>query len=122
MLLFSSLSFIMSLRQYIPTLCAGGCVVLPSSSINFEKAILEGRVNKLVCTPSALSVLDINLVSPNIDMVQVAGEAPRLAVMMAWKSKIHKLFIGLGPTGKNLESPCFDWFTYSILISLILAW
>lgn len=47
-LLFSSLSFIMSLRQYVPTLCAGGTVILPKSSVEFESAILHGKVTKLV--------------------------------------------------------------------------
>jgi non-ribosomal peptide synthetase component F len=47
-LLFSSLSFIMSIRQYLPTLCAGGTVVLPKSSLEFESAILHGKVTKLV--------------------------------------------------------------------------
>jgi non-ribosomal peptide synthetase component F len=38
-LLFSSLSFIMSLRQWLPTLCAGGTVAVPDSAQNFEKCI-----------------------------------------------------------------------------------
>ena len=47
-LLFSSLSFIMSIRQYLPTLCAGGTVVLPRSSVEFESAILHSKVTKVV--------------------------------------------------------------------------
>lgn len=73
-LLFSSLSFIMSLRQYLPTLCSGGTIVLPSSSINFERAIVDGKVNKIVCTPSALAVLDVDRIAPRIKAVQVAGK------------------------------------------------
>jgi hypothetical protein len=32
----------------LPTLCAGGTVVLPKSSLEFESAILHGKVTKLV--------------------------------------------------------------------------
>ena len=105
-LLFSSLSFIMSLRQYLPTLCAGATLVLPTSSINFEPAIIDGKVNKLVCTPSALAVLNIVKVAPNIEAIQVAGEAPRLAVMKAWKSRVENVFIGLGPTELTAHALC----------------
>eukprot|EP00957_Ditylum_brightwellii_P210464 15364998-Ditylum_brightwellii.AAC.1 len=96
-LLFSSLSFIMSLRQWVPTLCAGATVVLPASSLEFENAILESGVNKLVCTPSALAALDTSKVK-NVRMVQVAGEPPQFNTMAHWKSMTEKLFIGLGPT------------------------
>ena len=40
-LLFSSLSFIMSLRQWVPTLCSGAKLVIPASSVSFEPAILQ---------------------------------------------------------------------------------
>ena len=99
-LLFPSLSFIMTLRQYVPTLCTGGTVVLPKSSIEFESAIISGTVNKLICTPSALAALDIEKVSPLIKYVQVAGETPQMSAMVEWKSRTEKLFIGLGQTGK----------------------
>lgn len=81
-------------------------MVLPSSSVNFEPAIIDGKVNKLVCTPSALAVLDIDRVAPNIKAVQVAGEAPRLAVMKAWKSYVNETFIGLGPTELTAHALC----------------
>lgn len=115
-LLFSSLSFIMSLRQYLPTLCAGGTIVLPKTSVDFETAIIEGRVNKLVCTPSALGVLDIKKVAPNIDAVQVAGEPPRLSTMAAWKECVPEVFIGLGPTELTAHALCgaFDGSTICI--------
>jgi non-ribosomal peptide synthetase component F len=102
-LLFSSLSFIMSLRQYVPTLHAGGTLVIPKLSVEFESAIMMGKVNKLICTPSALAALDVEKVSPLIEYVQVAGEAPRVSTMVKWKSRVHKLFIGLGPTGKGIR-------------------
>mmetsp|Transcript_23153 Transcript_23153/g.64167 ORF Transcript_23153/g.64167 Transcript_23153/m.64167 type:complete len:2474 (+) Transcript_23153:109-7530(+) len=108
-LLFSSLSFIMSLRQYIPTLCAGASIVCPESSLEFESAILQGKVNKLVCTPSALAALDIDRVAPTIEMVQVAGEAPRKAIMDAWKARVSRLFIGLGPTELCAHAICGEY-------------
>jgi len=115
-LLFSSLSFIMSLRQYVPTLCAGGTLVIPRSSIEFETAIIKGKVNKLICTPSALAALDMDKVSHLIKYVQVAGEAPRLSTMVQWKSRIQKLFIGLGPTELCAHALCgeFDGKTVCI--------
>jgi len=108
-LLFSSLSFIMSLRQYIPTICAGATVVFSRSSIDFESAIVAGKVNKLVCTPSALAALDIDLVASGIDMVQVAGEAPRKGIMTAWKSRVNNLYIGLGPTELCAHAICGEF-------------
>ncbi len=73
-------------------------MVLPESNVEFESAIIGGRVNKLVCTPSALGVLDVEKVSRQIEAVQVAGEAPRLSILSAWNKKVDNLFIGLGPT------------------------
>ena len=108
-LLFSSLSFIMSLRQYVPTLCIGASCVIPKSSVEFESAIISGKVNKLICTPSALATLDVDKVSPLIDYVQVAGEARRLSTMMQWKSKVEKLFIGLGPTELCAHALCGEF-------------
>ena len=110
-LLFSSMSFITSLRQYLPTLCAGGTVVIPKSSVEFESAITNMNVNKLVCTPSALASLDINNVTKDgrIEMVQVAGEAPQMSTMTAWKEKTKKLFIGLGPTELCAHALCGEF-------------
>jgi non-ribosomal peptide synthetase component F len=69
-----------------------------------------------VCTPSALSVLDIDRVAPNIQAIQVAGEAPRLAVMLAWKSRVPKLYIGLGPTELTAHALCGEFDGENICI------
>ena len=57
-MLFSSLSFIMSIRQWLPPLTKGASVTIPINALEFETAIVESKVNKLVCTPSALAALD----------------------------------------------------------------
>jgi iturin family lipopeptide synthetase B len=114
-LLFSSLSFIMCLRQWVPTLCAGAMVVIPSNAIDFESAIRDCGVNKLVCTPSALSCLDLNI-AEGIDAVQVAGEPPQLKVLKAWNARLKDLFVGLGPTELCAHALCgrFDGETVCI--------
>jgi acyl-coenzyme A synthetase/AMP-(fatty) acid ligase len=76
-LLFSCLSFIMCLCQWVATLCAGATVVIPSNATDFESTIRDCGVNKLVSTPSALSCLDLNI-AEGIDAVQVAGEPPQI--------------------------------------------
>ena len=96
-MLFSSLSFIMSIRQWLPPLTIGASVVIPKSVFEFESAIVETQVNKLVCTPSALAALDIERIQ-YLDAVQVAGEAPQKQTMEAWAKKVNKIHIGLGPT------------------------
>lgn len=108
-LLFSSLSFIMSLRQFIPTLHVGATVVIPKTALDFESAILFGKVNKLVCTPSALAALDHNLVAGCIEAVQVAGEAPQKSVLDIWKSSGTEVYIGLGPTELCAHALCSEY-------------
>jgi Non-ribosomal peptide synthetase modules and related proteins len=106
----------MSLRQYIPTLCAGGTVVIPKSSIEFESAIMNAKVSKLICTPSALAALDIDNATKSVRYVQVAGEAPRLSTLLEWNNCIDKLFVGLGPTELCAHALCgeFDGKTLCI--------
>ena len=97
-MLFSSLSFIMSIRQWLPPLTIGASVTIPKSVFEFESAIVETQVNKLVCTPSALAALDIERIQ-HLDAIQVAGEAPQKRTMEAWSKKVtNGIHIGLGPT------------------------
>lgn len=105
-LLFSSLSFIMSLRQYIPTLHAGATVVIPETALDFESAIVRGKVNKLICTPSALAALDMGRVANGIEAIQLAGEAPRKNTLDEWKRNVSDIFIGLGPTELCAHAVC----------------
>ena len=81
-LLFSSLSFIMSLRQLFPTLCAGATCVIPPSAAAFGDAIRASRVNKLVLTPSALATLPLPD-EPGSDTASVAlvQVAPRVLLV-----------------------------------------
>ena len=97
-LLFSSLSFIMSTRQLFPTLFAGAAVAVGGLSAAFEQTIVQTKVNKLVMTPSALATIDFEAVSPHIKYIQVAGEAPDLRLAQKWAGAIEKFYIGLGPT------------------------
>jgi len=80
-------------------------VIIPSCSVEFESAIRTGKVNKLVCTPSALSSLDISVAS-NIDSLQVAGETPQIQVLKAWNVFVKDIFIGLGPTELCAHALC----------------
>ena len=105
-LLFSSLSFIMSTRQLFPTLFAGAAVAVGGVSAAFEQTIVETKVNKLVMTPSALATIDFEAVSPYIKYIQVAGEAPDLRLAQKWAGAIEKFFIGLGPTELTAHALC----------------
>lgn len=108
-LLFSSLSFIMSLRQYLPTLHAGATVVIPENAYDFESAIVAGKVKKLICTPSALASLDMNEVGNGIEAIQLAGEAPSKNTLDTWQRKVPKIFIGLGPTELCAHAVCSQY-------------
>lgn len=96
-LLFSSYSFIMSLRQMIPTLCVGATLVLPDSSVEFGDAISHCGVTKIALTPSALATIDAEA-TLSLKRVQVAGEAPTLALAKQWAARLDAFYIGLGPT------------------------
>ena len=52
----------------------------------------------------------------NSDSVQVAGEAPRLALMRAWKPKVKHLYIGLGPTELCAHALCGEFDGETICI------
>ena len=114
-MLFSSLSFIMSVRQWLPPLTKGASVTVPKSAFEFEDAIVQTQVNKLVCTPSALAALDIDRIE-HLHAIQIAGEAPSFATMDMWKQKVNQLHIGLGPTELCAHALCglFDGETLSI--------
>ena len=114
-MLFSSLSFIMSLRQWLPPLTRGASVTIPKSAFEFEAAIVQSKVNKLVCTPSALAALDIDRIE-NLDAIQVAGEPPQKQTMDMWMEKVSQLHIGLGPTELCAHALCgaFDGQTLCI--------
>lgn len=94
---FSSYSFIMSLRQIFPTLCAGATLVLPLASVDFGSAISTCGVTKAALTPSALATIDPQAAT-SLRVVQVAGEAPTLALAKAWAARLDAFYIGLGPT------------------------
>jgi amino acid adenylation domain-containing protein len=96
-LLFSSYSFIMSLRQMIPTLCMGATLVFSGNAIEFENAISQCGVTKIALTPSALATVDPEA-TPSLKRVQVAGEAPTLALAKLWSARLESFYIGLGPT------------------------
>lgn len=96
-------------------------MVLPKSSVDFESAIINGEVNKLICTPSALGVLDIDRVADKIEAVQVAGEAPRLALMCTWKPQVKHLYIGLGPTELCAHGLCGEFDGKTICIGYPVA-
>ena len=104
-MLFSSLSFIMSIRQYIPPLTCGASVTIPKSAFEFESAIVKSQVNKLICTPSALAALDIDKVK-TLDAIQVAGEPAQKLTMDLWMKKAKKVHIGLGPTELCAHAMC----------------
>ena len=87
----------MSLRQMIPTLCTGATLVLPVTSIEFENAISQCSVTKIALTPSALATVDPEA-TPSLKRVQVAGEAPTLALAKQWSARLEAFYIGLGPT------------------------
>lgn len=89
-LLFSSSSFIMSLWQWLPPLTKESTVVIPKNVMEFESAIVECRVNKLICTPSALAILDPGKIQ-NLDAIQVACKPPQRRTMEEWNRKIHSL-------------------------------
>ena len=114
-MLFSSLSFIMSIRQWLPPLTRGASVTIPKCSFEFESAIVECQVNKLVCTPSALAALDIDRID-NLDAIQVAGEPPQKRTMEMWMKKVKRVHIGLGPTELCAHALCgeFDGQTLCI--------
>ena len=105
-LLFSSLSFIMSTRQLYPTLFAGAAVAVSGLSAAFEQTIVETKVNKLVMTPSALATINFEAVSPHIKYIQVAGEAPDLRLAQKWAGAIERFYIGLGPTELTAHALC----------------
>jgi len=115
-MLFSSLSFIMSLRQWLPPLMVGASVTIPRNVLEFEPAIMECGVTKLVCTPSALAALDIEKVVKQVQQIQVAGEAPQMKTLKMWSEKVEKLHIGLGPTELCAHALCgqFDGDKVSI--------
>ena len=115
-MLFSSLSFIMSLRQWLPPLMVGASVTIPRNVLEFEPAIVDCGVNKLVCTPSALAALDIEKVAKQIKEIQVAGEAPQKKTLKMWSERVEKLHIGLGPTELCAHALCgqFDGDKISI--------
>lgn len=114
-MLFSSLSFIMSIRQWLPPLTKGASVTIPINALEFETAIVESKVNKLVCTPSALAALDIDRIE-NLDAIQVAGEPPQMRTIQMWKKKVNEVHIGLGPTELCAHALCapFDGKTLCI--------
>lgn len=99
----------MSLRQYIPTLHAGATVVIPKTALDFESAIVRVKVNKLICTPSALAALDIDRVASRIEAIQLAGEAPRKNTLDAWKRHVSNIYIGLGPTELCAHAVCSQY-------------
>lgn len=96
-LLFSSYSFIMSLRQMVPTLAMGATLVIPGTSVDFANAISQCGVTKIALTPSGLATVDIDA-TPSLKRVQVAGEAPTLALAKQWAARLEAFYIGLGPT------------------------
>ena len=106
----------MSLRQWLPPLMVGASVTIPKNVLEFESAIVECRVNKLVCTPSALAALDIDKVATQIQEIQVAGEAPQKKTLKLWSERVEKLHVGLGPTELCAHALCgqFDGDNISI--------
>jgi len=91
-------------------------VTIPKNVLEFESAIVECRVNKLVCTPSALAALDIDKVATQIQEIQVAGEAPQKKTLKLWNERVEKLHVGLGPTELCAHALCgqFDGDNISI--------
>ena len=120
-MLFSSLSFIMSLRQWLPPLMCGASVTIPRNVLEFENAIVECGVTKLVCTPSALAALDIEKVAKQIQEIQVAGEAPQKKTMEMWSERVEKLHIGLGPTELCAHALCGEFDGDKISIGMPAA-
>lgn len=120
-MLFSSLSFIMSIRQWLPPLMVGASVAIPRNALEFESAIVGCRVNKLVCTPSALAALDIEKVDKQIQEIQVAGEPPQKKTLELWSKVVEKLHIGLGPTELCAHALCGQFDGDKISIGLPAA-
>ena len=109
-LLFSSLSFVMSLRQFLPVFCTGGRIIIPATSIEYADAITTYKVNKLISTASALATLDIqNIPRGQIESVQVGGEAPSIETIMFWKQFVHHIFISLSCTELSGHSICCEY-------------
>ena len=100
----------------------GASVTIPKNVLEFESAIVECRVNKLVCTPSALAALDIDKVATQIQEIQVAGEAPQKKTLKLWSERVEKLHVGLGPTELCAHALCgqFDGDKYlSVCLQLM---
>lgn len=119
-MLFSSLSFIMSIRQWLPPLTTGASVIIPKSAFEFDSAIVQCKVNKLVCTPSALAALDFDKIK-HLDAIQVAGEQPQKQVMDMWMKKVNQVHIGLGPTELCAHALCGAYDGQTLCIGLPAA-
>jgi amino acid adenylation domain-containing protein len=101
---FASYSFIQSLRQIWPTLCSGACLVLVRNPLLFGDVINEEKVNKLVITASALSMLN-STKHPTLQVIQLGGEAVPMKLALAWNKQV-KFMVGLGPTELTAHACC----------------
>ena len=110
----------MSIRQWLPPLTTGASVIIPESAFEFESAIVQCKVNKLVCTPSALAALDVDKIN-HLDSIQVAGEQPQKQVMDMWMTKVNQVHIGLGPTELCAHALCGAYDGQTLCIGLPAA-
>jgi acyl-coenzyme A synthetase/AMP-(fatty) acid ligase len=94
-ILFSSLSFIFSIRQYLPTLCAGAALVIPESTVNFIATIRNQRANRVMITPTALATFSPKD-APDIQSLIVGGEKPVKADFIKWHNAGVRMINGYG--------------------------
>jgi len=107
--LFSSLSFIFSLRQYLPTLCCGATLVIPESSVNFIATIRNYKSNRVMMTPTALATFSPKD-APCIQSLSIGGEKPQVTDFIKWSNAGVKCTNGYASTETcaNLQSALFD--------------
>ncbi|KAL4945567.1 hypothetical protein BDV06DRAFT_219256 [Aspergillus oleicola] len=104
---FASYAFDVSVQENILTLCAGGCVCIPSEEErqnDLVGAMQRMRVNFANFTPSVMRILPGEILGQNIRTVILGGEAPSATDGLGWPSST-RILNTYGP------SECTIWCT-----------
>ncbi|KAL4798424.1 hypothetical protein BDV19DRAFT_386311 [Aspergillus venezuelensis] len=102
---FASYAFDVSVQENILTLCAGGCVCIPSEEErqnDLVGAIQRMQVNFANFTPSVMRILPGEILGQQIRTVILGGEAPSATDGLGWPSST-RIFNTYGP------SECTIW-------------